>query len=247
MQISPSSMVKGRRWDNQRKTRRLFATISAGVALLLTCGPAETTADVATFAVAGSLPRCGAGAPRPLDRIRTARSAVVEGDEFRAAKERIRRIQLGLSDDEPLPEEEEFPGRQDDGLDLAEAAQTGTAPVDVNVTGSTNVTDPTAETNVTAPQDAFSGTIEGGGVPELEENPEMKKKDGPNILVALTDDLTRVTLPTTTEVIQTFGIVLLLVGLYTGFVAVVDYGAQQVLGQIFADFYKAARPEAPSL
>jgi len=84
-------------------------------------------------------------------------------------------------------------------------------------------------------------------VPELEENPEMKKKDGPNILVALTDDLTRVTLPTTTEVIQTFGIVLLLVGLYTGFVAVVDYGAQQVLGQIFADFYKAARPEAPSL
>ncbi|CAJ1438954.1 unnamed protein product, partial [Effrenium voratum] len=71
-----------------------------------------------------------------------------------------------------------------------------------------------------------------------ESEKEKEKKKGPNIFVALFQDLQVVTLPTTGEVAQTFGIVLLLVGAYTGFIAIVDYASQQALGQVFADFYK---------
>ncbi|CAE7244372.1 unnamed protein product [Symbiodinium natans] len=127
-------------------------------------------------------------------------------------------------------------------LDLAEAdAAAAKAQVSAYVT----VTDASDEEDVKV-QDAFAGSEK--DVPELQpETPEKPKKEDKFILLQLAEDLQVVTLPTPGEVAQTFGIVLLLVAAYTGFVAVVDFSAQEVLGQVFSDFYKAARPEAPSL
>ncbi|CAE7555279.1 unnamed protein product [Symbiodinium sp. CCMP2592] len=185
---------------------------------------------------------------------RTLRLATtIEGDEFKAARERIRRIQLGLGPNDPLPEEDEedaeaepevVPGPATGTLDLAEAGAAKEA-VEAKVSGNVTVTDVADEEEVKV-QDAFAGSEK--DVPELQpETPDKPKKEGKFILFQLAEDLQVVTLPTPGEVAQTFGIVLLLVAAYTGFVAVVDFSAQEVLGQVFADFYKAARPEAPSM
>eukprot|EP00435_Cladocopium_sp_Y103_P070003 s468_g34.t1 len=134
------------------------------------------------------------------------------------------------------------PGPATGKLDLAEAEQQMTA-AKAEVSGEVTTTDAKEDD---APLDAFAGTEK--DVPELQpEEADKEKKKGPNIFVALFQDLQVVTLPTPGEVAQTFGIVLLLVGGYTGFIAVVDFTSQQALGQVFADFYKAARPEAPQL
>lgn len=179
-------------------------------------------------------------------------ASTIEGDEFKAARDRIRRIQLGLGPNDPLPEEDDdapeaaepdvVPGPATGKLDLAEAEQPVTA-AKADVSGNVTTTDAKEDD---APLDAFAGTEK--DVPELQpEEADKEKKKGPNIFVALFQDLQVVTLPTPGEVAQTFGIVLLLVGGYTGFIAVVDFTSQQALGQVFADFYKAARPEAPQL
>lgn len=197
--------------------------------------------------VEGSLP---ARSHRLALLRRTA--STIEGDEFKAARDRIRRIQLGLGPSDPLPEEDDdtpeaaepdvVPGPATGKLDLAEAEQPVTA-AKADVSGNVTTTDAKEDE---APLDAFAGTEK--DVPELQpEEADKEKKKGPNIFVALFQDLQVVTLPTPGEVAQTFGIVLLLVGGYTGFIAVVDFTSQQALGQVFADFYKAARPEAPQL
>jgi len=197
-----------------------------------------------------------------LTRI-TRKASATEGEEFRKARERIRRIQLGLGPDEPLPEDdadipEEAPEKPatpqevaeaKSRLDLAEAGPAD-APVEVKLGEGSESADTAVEK---APEedkapvfvDPFS--VESAkDVPELQ--PEVQqKKDGPNFFQALVTDFGLVTLPTPSEVLQTFGIVLGLVALYTGFVAVVDYGSQKVLGQVFEDFYTAAKPEAPAL
>mmetsp|Transcript_1272 Transcript_1272/g.1730 ORF Transcript_1272/g.1730 Transcript_1272/m.1730 type:complete len:233 (-) Transcript_1272:58-756(-) len=181
-------------------------------------------------------------------------ASTIEGDEFKAARDRIRRIQLGLGPNDPLPEEDDeiveaepevVPGPATGKLDLAEAEQPAT-PAKVDISGNVTTTDAKEASEDVVVQDAFAGTEK--DVPELQpEVSDKEKKKGPNIFVALFQDLQVVTLPTPTEVAQTFGIVLLLVGGYTGFIAVVDFTSQQALGQVFADFYKAARPEAPQL
>ena len=184
-------------------------------------------------------------------------ASTIEGNEFKAARDRIRRIQLGLSPDDPLPEEDDesveagepevVPGPATGKLDLAEAEK-GAAPAKATISGNVTTTDAkeAADDEDIVVQDAFAGTEK--DVPELQpEEADKDKKKGPNIFVALFEDLKVVTLPTPGEVAQTFGIVLLLVGGYTGFIAVVDFASQQALGQVFADFYKAARPEAPQL
>lgn len=196
---------------------------------------------------------CSRHAARVHGVGKTLRSASAQGDEFKAARDRIRRIQLGLAPDAPLPEEETTPaakevmavpqaaGEKKVELDLVEAGVPGTL-VDVKVTGDVKTTDAAADEKV----DAYSGTAK-----EVEELQPMtqekdKKKEG-NFLQGLITDFRLVSLPSPGDVLQTFGIVLLLVALYTAFVAIVDYSSQQVLGQVFQDFYKAARPEAPSL
>lgn len=190
--------------------------------------------------------------------VRAAAPTPVETDEFKAARERIRRIQLGLRPDEPLPKEDGDEGEQEPSvlpqaapeaaatLDLVEAGAGEAAPVAANVTGEVNVTDasvPGAEEaeQMEAVVDAYAGKAE--DVEELKAEPK-EKKSGPNIFQLLYSDLTLVTLPSVSEVAQTFGIVIGLCVLYTGFVALVDFGSQTVLGQVFEEFYKAARPEA---
>eukprot|EP00440_Ansanella_granifera_P071921 gb/GFBE01078049.1/.p1 GENE.gb/GFBE01078049.1/~~gb/GFBE01078049.1/.p1 ORF type:complete len:251 (+),score=72.26 gb/GFBE01078049.1/:1-753(+) len=194
---------------------------------------------------------------------RSRRQAVSnESDEFKAARERIRRIQLGLGPNDPLPEDGEAPepsapaSAEGDvaaaaSLDLAEAGQP-VEPVQAKVTDEVSTSDAKAEDKDEedeAPvQDAFAGTAKDN--PEFQASkPYMPKakKESPNIFVALYQDLQVVTLPTVEQVAQTFGIVVLLVAAYTAFVAIVDYGSQQVLGQVFSEFYQAARPEAPAM
>jgi len=180
-----------------------------------------------------------------------------EGEEFRAARERIRRIQLGLGPNDPLPEDDqeldatpEKPatpqevGEKKSTLDLAEAGADA-APVEVKLGKDSGSTEPAEEEKEPETLDPFS--VESAkDVPELQ--PEVsQKRDGPNFFQALATDAGLVTLPTPGEVLQTFAIVLGLVALYTGFVAVVDFGSQKVLGQVFEEFYQAAKPEAPSL
>eukprot|EP00418_Pyrodinium_bahamense_P082855 CAMPEP_0179071022 /NCGR_PEP_ID=MMETSP0796-20121207/31319_1 /TAXON_ID=73915 /ORGANISM="Pyrodinium bahamense, Strain pbaha01" /LENGTH=257 /DNA_ID=CAMNT_0020768127 /DNA_START=41 /DNA_END=814 /DNA_ORIENTATION=- len=186
-----------------------------------------------------------------------ARAAVgsVEGDEFKAARDRIRRIQLGLGPDDPLPEDGEEPEAKEESvvptakgeLDLAESGVVAEQVV-ANVTSDMSTTDATdAEKDAESLEpvaDAYAGTMK--DVEELK--PEIdSKKDGPNFIQGLITDIGLVTLPSPGEVAQTFGIVLALVAAYTSFIAVVDYGSQLALGQVFEEFYKAARPEAPSL
>jgi len=131
-----------------------------------------------------------------------------------------------------------------EGLDLAEADPQAD-PVKAQVTGELGTSDTKADEEPPV-QDAFAGSEK--DVPELQpEQPSTPKKKGPNIFVALYQDLQVITLPSPGEVAQTFAIVILLVAAYTGFVAVVDYGSQQVLGQVFSEFYQAARPEAPAM
>eukprot|EP00913_Durusdinium_trenchii_P011840 g11122.t1 len=128
-------------------------------------------------------------------------------------------------------------------------AEQPAAAVKAAVSGEVTTTDAKEAADEDAPvADAFAGTEK--DVPELqieESDKEKEKKTGPNLFQALFQDLQVVTLPSPGEVAQTFGIVLLLVAGYTGFIAVVDFTSQQALGQVFADFYKAARPEAPQL
>merc|ERR1712032_998017 len=192
------------------------------------------------------------------------RKASVEGEEFKQARERIRRIQLGLGPDDPLPEDEqesseEVPekpatpqevGEAKTRLDLADAGSAD-APVEVKLgqdSGSAN----TAEDKEVdkepdkVPEIADPFSIEAKDNPELQPE-EVQKRDGPNFFQALVTDVGLVTLPTPGEVFQTFSIVLGLVAIYTGFVALVDYGSQQALGQVFSEFYTAAKPEAPSI
>lgn len=194
-------------------------------------------------------------------RGRLARLAVVEGDEFKAARDRIRRIQLGLGPNDPLPEEAPLSEPEDaptlpqaatntkklGALDLAAPAASDAALDEVPeaTKASSETTPKEKELEEEEPTDAFAGKEK--DVPELKPLPSTRKKKDTNIAQDLWTDLTLVTLPKPLEVAQTFGIVLLLVGAYTGFVAIVDYGAQQVLGQVFSEFYQAARPEAPSL
>lgn len=192
------------------------------------------------------------------------RAAGAEGDEFKAARDRIRRIQLGLGPDEPLPEEEGdeeekeeavVPGeakKKSGELDLAEAG-TPAEPVVATITDETGTTDAASKeeaseaSEASPPQvsDPYAGSMK--DIEELQIGSPEKKKGGPNFFEGLLIEAGLVTLPTPGEVGQTFGTVLLLVALYTGFVAVVDFGAQKGLGQVFEDFYKAARPEAPSM
>jgi len=192
-------------------------------------------------------------AARALRAGRTLRNASAQADEFKAARDRIRRIQLGLAPDAPLPEEETAPaakevmavpqaaGERKGELDLAEARVPAT-PIDVKVTRDVKTTDAADDEKV----DAYSGTAK--EVEELQPiTQEKDKKKEWNFLQGLISDFRLVSLPSPGDVLQTFGIVLLLVALYTAFVAIVDYSSQQVLGQVFQDFYKAARPEAPSL
>eukprot|EP00434_Breviolum_minutum_P033658 symbB.v1.2.029783.t1/scaffold3297.1/size59542/2 len=61
-----------------------------------------------------SLPRrCPGFVDASLVAARSRRNAMIrhastiEGNEFKAARDRIRRIQLGLSPDDPLPEEDD--------------------------------------------------------------------------------------------------------------------------------------------
>jgi len=132
-------------------------------------------------------------------------------------------------------------GERKGELDLAEARVPAT-PIDVKVTRDVKTTDAADDEKV----DAYSGTAK--EVEELQPiTQEKDKKKEWNFLQGLISDFRLVSLPSPGDVLQTFGIVLLLVALYTAFVAIVDYSSQQVLGQVFQDFYKAARPEAPSL
>jgi len=186
----------------------------------------------------------------------TARAAAgTEGDEFKAARDRIRRIQLGLGPNEPLPEDEAEAaeeeavvpqeGKKKGDLNLAEAGAPA-EPVVAPVTGDTETKDEAnaEEQPLPAVADAYAGSLK--DVKELKPE-STKPKGGPNFVEGLLVEAGLVTLPTPGEVFQTFGTVLLLVALYTGFVAVVDLSAQKTLGQVFEDFYKAARPEAPSM
>mmetsp|Transcript_76680 Transcript_76680/g.242451 ORF Transcript_76680/g.242451 Transcript_76680/m.242451 type:complete len:257 (+) Transcript_76680:48-818(+) len=196
-------------------------------------------------------------APPVLRGARTARSASpsIEGDEFKAARDRIRRIQLGLGPNDPLPEEEAeeeeavVPGeaKPRGELDLAEAG-VPKEPVVAKVTDDTGVTDASpakVEDKPPPVADAYAGSMK--DVEELKPEEPASKNEGPNFVEGLLLEAGLVTLPSPGEVFQTFGTVLLLVALYTGFVAVVDLGSQTALGRVFEDFYKAARPEAPSL
>merc|ERR1712079_653521 len=126
--------------------------------------------------------------------------------------------------------------------DLAEAADDA-APVEVKLGQDSGSAD-SAEDKEPEPKDPV--TLDPFAVESAKDVPELQKEEG-NFFQALVTDFGLVTLPTPGAVLQTFGIVLGLVGLYTGFVAVVDYGSQQVLGQVFSEFYKAAKPEAPAL
>uniref|UniRef100_A0A7S3RWD5 Uncharacterized protein n=1 Tax=Strombidinopsis acuminata TaxID=141414 RepID=A0A7S3RWD5_9SPIT len=92
------------------------------------------------------------------------------------------------------------------------------------------------------PIDAFAGKSEAVEELKLESRPGSKKEK-PNLLAGLVDDAGKITLPSLSEVAGTFGIVMGLVVLYTAFVAVVDFTSQQILGQVFEEFYKAARPD----
>eukprot|EP00930_Biecheleria_cincta_P102003 TRINITY_DN93666_c0_g1_i1.p1 TRINITY_DN93666_c0_g1~~TRINITY_DN93666_c0_g1_i1.p1 ORF type:complete len:250 (+),score=55.83 TRINITY_DN93666_c0_g1_i1:23-751(+) len=173
------------------------------------------------------------------------RRAVTPDDEFRAARDKIRRIQLGLGPNDPLPEE---------GAEVAEAApeeaSTGDKPTDLDLAPEAKASkkgDEDDEDELPVVKDAFDG--EEKDVPELKPSKPYQPKQvgGSNFAAALLADFQLITVPSFGEVAQTFGVVLLLVGLYTGFVALVDFGSQQALGSVFAEFYKAARPEAAEL
>jgi len=173
-------------------------------------------------------------------------AAGVTNDDFVAARDRIRRIQLGLGPNDPMPAEGmEAPepvlapqAAVKGDLELASTDIDEEAMRKVKVTGEMGTTDATeAASESDEPKDAFAGKAD-----DVEEIKIAKQKEGKNIFVALKDDLGLVSWPTLPEVASTFGIVIGLVILYTGFVAVVDFGAQLTLGQVFEDFYKAAKP-----
>ncbi|CAE7581282.1 unnamed protein product [Symbiodinium pilosum] len=160
------------------------------------------TTVLALFAVAAALFMRAAGAfcgglQLPSGRGREARTprlaTTIEGDEFKAARERIRRIQLGLGPNDPLPEEDEEPAEADPNvvpgpatgtLDLAEATD-GEA-VEAKVSGDVAVTNATDEEDVKV-QDAFAGSEK--DVPELQpEKSDKPKKEEKFILLQLVED-----------------------------------------------------------
>mmetsp|Transcript_91304 Transcript_91304/g.164868 ORF Transcript_91304/g.164868 Transcript_91304/m.164868 type:complete len:281 (+) Transcript_91304:60-902(+) len=247
--------------------------VGAAIGALFVQGTRRTHGDqdafvVGQWAVSRDSGRSMAVAVATLGRgsriVRTAISSV-EGEEFVKARDRIRRIQLGLGKDDPLPEEGSLPVTESDvftdapvvpleGLPKPELEEgiaskpeaVASEPnwvdgVDLNAKKSSEDLD---EDDLPPVADAFAGKDE--DVPELKPLESTKpKKDSPNIFQLLVTDLGLITLPSTGQVAITFGIVILLVAGYTGFIAVVDYSAQQALGTVFSEFYKAARPEAP--
>jgi len=156
-----------------------------------------------------------------------------------------------LGPNDPLPEEGEEEVKEEPvvptestpkgALDLADGEK-AKEPVVAEVTGEVRTTD---AGDVEKVADAYAGTLK--DVEELKSEAAEAKKPKANLIEGLIADIGLVTLPGPVEVAQTFGIVLLLVAAYTGFVALVDLGAQTALGQVFEEFYTAARPEAPSL
>merc|ERR1712241_796088 len=129
------------------------------------------------------------------------------------------RIQLGLGPNDPLPE---------DDAEVSEAADDA-APVEVKLGQDSGSAD-SAEDKEPEPKDLVTldpfAVESAKDVPELQKEEsarDVRQKDGGNFFQALVTDFGLVTLPTPGAVLQTFGIVLGLVGLYTGFVAVVDY------------------------
>ncbi|CAK0823895.1 unnamed protein product [Prorocentrum cordatum] len=191
--------------------------------------------------VGGAQPAAGA---RPGVRHRLRAGRVTEGDEFQAARDRIRRIQLGLGPDDPLPPEDEplAPAEPEDDLSVQKGdlslAPTGDddgAPAAASMSGGGSKDEPVI--------DAFAG--EAKDVPEL----QPEKKDEPvnpnskNFFQLLAVDVQKITVPEIGEVATTFGIVIGISVAYTIFVAVVDYGSQQALGTFFKEFYDASRPD----
>jgi len=202
----------------------------------------------------------GAGGRRGL--ARTGRAAkpspasTIQGDEFKAARDKIRRIQLGLGPNDPLPsdgdedeEEVEEPvvvpeGKAKGDLSLADA-DADAAPVKAAITGDVAVTDAKAKKTVDDEDyvqiDPFA--LKAEDIEELQpEKTEKKEDEGkPNFFQALVSDFAIINWPSNNEVVATFGVVILLVVLYTGFVALVDFGSQVALSSVFEDFYQAMK------
>lgn len=228
-----------------RKQRRAVGTLFASALAV----------SAAASGVWGLLCFSSGRAASPVSSSLARRAKAVEGDEFDAARERIRRIQLGLSDSDPLPpEENEGVIGQVKTLDVADAADKEAEALKVNITSEIKTTDSAEELEKKELEeeekrlkeiDAFAGKAD--DVPELKPEEPSEEKPQKNFIEGIQEDFALITLPSTKDVINTFGIVVLLVGGYTGFVALVDYGSQQVLGQVFSEFYQAARPEAPSM
>mmetsp|Transcript_68228 Transcript_68228/g.127346 ORF Transcript_68228/g.127346 Transcript_68228/m.127346 type:complete len:255 (+) Transcript_68228:65-829(+) len=154
------------------------------------------------------------------------------GDEFQAARDRIRRIQLGLGPNDPLPPE--------DG---------GEEPYMQNVTEEEVTKSNTTETGVLDAVDAYAGTEKDMlELADVEGTPKGAQESGPfkdlgKLPGQLLEDLRIVTTPSMGELAQTFGIVVALVAVYTGFIAVVDLVSQLAFSQVFQEWYVAARPD----
>lgn len=178
-----------------------------------------------------------------------SKASALEGDEFKAARDRIRRIQLGLGPDDPLPEEgAAVPDVVPDVVPKSKGDLEVAEPADKDEEEAKKWLESQAAKGEAEEQtDAFAGKAEDVEELKPEEADPDEKKDDSNLLEMLTEDFGKVTLPPLGEVGGTFGIVIGLVIAYTVFVAVVDSGAQSVFGQLFEEFYKAARPEQPSM
>eukprot|EP00929_Paragymnodinium_shiwhaense_P021100 TRINITY_DN13851_c0_g1_i1.p1 TRINITY_DN13851_c0_g1~~TRINITY_DN13851_c0_g1_i1.p1 ORF type:complete len:332 (+),score=59.45 TRINITY_DN13851_c0_g1_i1:132-998(+) len=284
----PSAQRRPARGDVSRKSLRLrpktLSTLLASVATVLYAGRSAWMAEPPSSHESGSMAFVPGHGQASLGRsFRTARSAAagekpktgtVDPDDFDKARERIRRIQLGLGPNDPLPPEGSMPSA---ALNLAEAQKV--QPVNVNLTEAMpgNESEIAAqaaaqliekigmdalpgapkpkrlaedglnvitEVNESEPIDAFAGYAD--DVDELKPEDDPRKK-GPNIFQALLEDLQVIRFPGLGEVGRQFGIVILMVSIYTGFIALVDFTSQQALGQVFLDFYKAARQEVADL
>jgi len=165
--------------------------------------------------------------------VRSAQS--YSGDEFQAARDRIRRIQLGLGPNDPLPPEEDMEAPP---VATEEAAEGKNTTEDaVNGTGFVEAVDAYAGTEKEMMEVADMEGLK-KGAQESNLFSDLAKLPG-----QLIEDLRIVTTPSLGELAQTFGIVVALVIIYTGFIAVVDALSQTAFSQVFEEWYKAARPD----
>mmetsp|Transcript_19371 Transcript_19371/g.45038 ORF Transcript_19371/g.45038 Transcript_19371/m.45038 type:complete len:251 (+) Transcript_19371:68-820(+) len=237
---SPAAFRWRRRAWSARKAMHVTAILATAVSLLHVL---RQMAEGASTFVAPSRPS-RSSAPlvpaieevvnHPWQRYRKVarRAQSYSGDEFQAARDRIRRIQLGLGPNDPLPPED-----------------SGEEPYMQNVTEEEVSKSNTTATGVQDAVDAYAGTekdmlemadVEGSTKGPQESGPFKDLAKLPGLLI---EDLRIVTTPSLGELAQTFGIVVALVFVYTGFIAVVDAVSQLAFSQVFQEWYVAARPD----